>query len=311
MVSFSTALVILLATIANVNAQQTCVDSPIPFMKTNAAGAMIIKDCAWVGIETFKVDRCSKKKFQIHCPVTCADESTGGVCGRDSPVRFEVTFKKEGDDFPSKVYKNCKWVKKKKDKRCSKFGVADTCRNTCSDTGTSLTTVPSTSISPTTSDIPSSMPSLHPSKTPSGQPSSLPSNRPSDHPSSLPSLHPSESPSDEPSLIPSLHPSESPSDEPSLIPSDRPSDIPSSMPSLHPSVSLSPSLDPLLQCSVDVLGPCAIDQSCNSTATNNAVTWFIDTDNHPDNLGTDEQVWKVRRRFSDPFFSISFGVWAA
>ena len=126
----------------------------------------------------------------------------------------------------------------------------------------------------------------------------LPSYVPSDTPSSLPSDRPSTSPSDEPSLLPSID--RSPSDNPSSLPSNVPSMIPSDQPS---------NFNPLLQYSVDVLGPCAIDQSCNSIATNNAVQWFIDTDNHP-YLGTDEQAWKVRRRISDPLFNITFGVWA-
>ena len=71
-----------------------------------------------------------------------------------------------------------------------------------------------------------------------------------------------------------------------MIPSDQPS-------------SFDP---PRLQYSVDVLGPAMFPP---------AVQWFIDTDNHPDDLGTDEQVWKVRRRISDPLFNITFSVWAA
>ena len=45
----------------------------------------------------------------------------------------------------------------------------------------------------------------------------------------------------------------------------------------------------------DVIGECAIYQSCPSTAMNSASNWFIDPDNHPDDISMDEQVWKVRK----------------
>ena len=64
----------------------------------------------------------------------------------------------------------------------------------------------------------------------------------------------------------------------------------------------------LLSTSIEVLRECAIDQSCDSTATNKAVKWFIDPDNHPDDLGTDEQVWKVSTRIIYHLFNISI-VW--
>ena len=45
----------------------------------------------------------------------------------------------------------------------------------------------------------------------------------------------------------------------------------------------------------DVIGECAIYQSCPSTTMNSASNWFIDPDNHPDDISMDEQVWKVRK----------------
>ena len=56
---------------------------------------------------------------------------------------------------------------------------------------------------------------------------------------------------------------------------------------------------------IEVLRECFIDQYCDGTATNSAVTWFIDPDNHPDDLGTDEQVWKVSSRIIYHLFNIS------
>ena len=40
------------------------------------------------------------------------------------------------------------------------------------------------------------------------------------------------------------------------------------------------------------------------TATNDAVNWFINLNNHPDDLGTDGRVWEVSRRISDRVFCI-------
>ena len=56
---------------------------------------------------------------------------------------------------------------------------------------------------------------------------------------------------------------------------------------------------------LDMFGECAIDQSCDSTTANKAVKWFIDPENHPDDLGTDEQVWKVSSRIVYHLFNIS------
>ena len=44
-------------------------------------------------------------------------------------------------------------------------------------------------------------------------------------------------------------------------------------------------------------------KSCD-TATNDAVNWFINLNNHPDDLGTDGRVWRVSRRRSDRVFCI-------
>jgi len=53
----------------------------------------------------------------------------------------------------------------------------------------------------------------------------------------------------------------------------------------------------LLKYSSDVVGPCAIDQSCDTDASNSAVAWFINEENHsPMHSGDwdDAQVWKER-----------------
>ena len=46
-----------------------------------------------------------------------------------------------------------------------------------------------------------------------------------------------------------------------------------------------------------------LSKSCD-TATNDAVIWFINLNNHPDDLGTDGRVWEVSRRISDRVFCI-------
>ena len=73
--------------------------------------------------------------------------------------------------------------------------------------------------------------------------------------------------------------------------------MPSSTPSFGPSLEPSSSSDPLISKAVaEVIGPCAIDQSCDDTATNEGVTWFINSANHPENV-VDEQSWRVSRIF--------------
>ena len=56
----------------------------------------------------------------------------------------------------------------------------------------------------------------------------------------------------------------------------------------------------VLRAAVEVLGECARDQSCDSPATNTAVTWFTNPDNHlvDDDDDWDDQVWRVSRRIS-------------
>ena len=72
--------------------------------------------------------------------------------------------------------------------------------------------------------------------------------------------------------------------------------MPSSTPSFGPSLEPSSSSDPLISKAVaEVIGPCAIDQSsCDATATNEGVTWFINSTNNPENV-VDEQSWRVSR----------------
>ena len=55
-----------------------------------------------------------------------------------------------------------------------------------------------------------------------------------------------------------------------------------------------------LRAAVQVLGECARDQSCDSPATNTAVTWFTNPDNHlvDHDDDWDDQVWRVSRRIS-------------
>jgi len=79
-----------------------------------------------------------------------------------------------------------------------------------------------------------------------------------------------------------------------LSPSDSSSARPSSLPSDQPSSY--PTLSPLLKYSTDVVGPCAIDQSCDTDASNRAVIWFINDENHPKDSDWDAQVWKVSKR---------------
>ena len=43
----------------------------------------------------------------------------------------------------------------------------------------------------------------------------------------------------------------------------------------------------------NVIGPCAIHLSCTSITMDSASSWFKDPDNHPDDLTTNKQVWKV------------------
>jgi hypothetical protein len=116
--------------------------------------------------------------------------------------------------------------------------------------------VPSYTIAPTVSPVPSSAPSdspsasVYPSNAPSDSPSAsaYPSNAPSDSPSA--SAYPSNAPSDSPSA--SAYPSNAPSDSPSAsaYPSNAPSDspsasaYPSNAPSDSPSASAYPSNAP-------------------------------------------------------------------
>ena len=48
----------------------------------------------------------------------------------------------------------------------------------------------------------------------------------------------------------------------------------------------------------NVIGSCAVDESCDSTTTNFASSWFKDPDNHPADLSMNEQVWKVSNSIS-------------
>ena len=74
--------------------------------------------------------------------------------------------------------------------------------------------------------------------------------------------------------------------------STSPSNVPSSLPS-SPTIGVAFLIQQSL---TNVIGPCAINRSCPSTAMNSASNWFIDPDNHPDDLSLDLQVWKVSSR---------------
>ena len=80
--------------------------------------------------------------------------------------------------------------------------------------------------------------------------------------------------------------------------------MPSSTPSFEPSFKPSSS-DPLISRAVDVIGPCAVNLSCDDTATNDAVTWFINSANHPENVD-DEQVLKVSIFFDQTISQLVF-----
>jgi len=75
---------------------------------------------------------------------------------------------------------------------------------------------------------------------------------------------------------------------PSNSSSARPSSLPSGQPSSYPTLS------PLLKYATDVVGLCAIDQSCDTDTSNRAVNWFIIDENHPKDTNWDVQVWKER-----------------
>lgn len=74
------------------------------------------KPCKWVGR---KEGRCTKSKFQKHCPETC--EMCEDFACVDSPLSFKVS----GD-----VFKNCEWVGEDPMERCKK-GARTVCRETC------------------------------------------------------------------------------------------------------------------------------------------------------------------------------------
>jgi hypothetical protein len=89
----------------------TCVDSPLK-MEINNGKRLA---CAWVRKKQTR--RCAKPGVSSHCPATC-----GTGCS-DSKKRFI---------HPNGKAKRCGWIAKKNTKnRCSKAGIAETCRVTC------------------------------------------------------------------------------------------------------------------------------------------------------------------------------------
>ena len=62
-------------------------------------------------------------------------------------------------------------------------------------------------------------------------------------------------------------------------------------------------VSPIVLRAVEVLGECASDETCDSAATNTALTWFYNSDNHlVDDDDWDDQVWRVSRRISHHSF---------
>ena len=117
-----------------ISAAAECADSPLRF-ETNKAGKYKNKkpgkkNCDWVGKEDHKEKRCNKKKFAILCPITC---NKTDYCDIDSMEHFRVSLKKSNDEPAAIYWKTCAWVKENNVlKRCKKFGVKETCPDTCS-----------------------------------------------------------------------------------------------------------------------------------------------------------------------------------
>merc|ERR1712127_916597 len=97
-------------------------------------GKMIVngrpRGCLWAANEKNHSKRCNKRNVGSHCPATCDDIlfSCREFASEDSKKRFVMTN--------SGLLKFCVWVGREEDqveKRCTKEGVADTCRATCID----------------------------------------------------------------------------------------------------------------------------------------------------------------------------------
>ncbi len=93
-----------------------CEDTILEFI----VGGKRNKDCAWVAENVD--ERCNLMKGQVKsfCPVTC------GVCDTHACKNPKRKFIYNGNS------RNCKWVKKRKSKRCKYDGIASTCRAMCS-----------------------------------------------------------------------------------------------------------------------------------------------------------------------------------
>lgn len=67
----------------------------------------------------------------------------------------------------------------------------------------------------------------------------------------------------------------------------------------------------VLRVAVGVLGECARDQSCDSPATNTAVAWFTNPNNHlvDDDDDWDDQVWRERLVLAILYYEMSGDQW--
>jgi hypothetical protein len=113
------------STKASENIQNTakCKNSNLLFFfKANPNGKLIFKRCSDLGIES-----CGIGAVKTACPKMC------DMCDKCEDIK--TRFKPE--DWKGKLVfgdysKNCKWVRQSPLDRCSKPGIADICRRTCS-----------------------------------------------------------------------------------------------------------------------------------------------------------------------------------
>jgi len=98
---------------------QSCVDSPIMMSETRNISDKT-RGCKWIAAN--KKRRCKNIGFRKHCPKTC---NSPEFCTEDSTKKLELE--------ESRVKITCFWVGRQFTKyRCSKTGISETCRRTCS-----------------------------------------------------------------------------------------------------------------------------------------------------------------------------------
>lgn len=122
----------------SVEPEQECIDSSIKFEVTRPNGTKHFKFCSWVQAKN-TITRCLFGGVSKNCPKTC------GTCYSVSPtiqpslqpspplrecIDSSLRFKTK---LPNKksIWRNCKWVKAKKIKRCAFQGVSTHCAKTC------------------------------------------------------------------------------------------------------------------------------------------------------------------------------------